>query len=155
MTKYRELINAAALKYKLDPRLVAAIILQESSGRPDVSRWEPGFYKRYIEGRELDGFVPDKENDTKERQNRATSWGLMQIMGQVAREFGYWGRDLAAGLCDPATNINLGCKIFARYLAKNNGDIVKALLRYNGGGNPNYPKEVLAKMRSNKIGTIL
>ena len=44
---YSNEISKRAEKYGLEPSLVAAIILVESSGNPYAIRVEPGFWKRY------------------------------------------------------------------------------------------------------------
>lgn len=72
---------------------------------------------------------------------RASSFGLMQILGETAREHGY-EEDSLAGLFDVSDNITLGSKIFVHFLQKE-GDLDRALLRYNGGGDPEYPAKVL------------
>jgi len=43
-----------------------------------------------------------------ERILQRTSWGLMQIMGAVARERGF--RGWLTELCDPAVNLEWGCR---------------------------------------------
>lgn len=45
-------------------------------------------------------------------------------------------------LLDPKTNIELGCKILSGHM-KRLGSLRKALLRYNGGGDPRYPDRVM------------
>ncbi|MFW5947708.1 MAG: transglycosylase SLT domain-containing protein [Gemmatimonadota bacterium] len=72
--------------------------------------------------------------------------GLMQVM-PVHRGGWSCGRDLE----DVDTNVCLGARVFAHYLDRADGDMEKALLRYNGcvtGSNtPNchlYPSRVLA-----------
>lgn len=54
--------------------------------------------------------------------------GLMQVMPFHA---GAWGCD-GADLTDPETNICHGARILAHALARANGDLDRALLRYNG-----------------------
>jgi len=75
------------------------------------------------------------------------SWGVMQVMGQVAREFGFKEPSLTE-LCDPATGIEFGCRILAARLARSKGDVSAALLAWNGGADANYPAEVLARKRN-------
>jgi soluble lytic murein transglycosylase-like protein len=69
------------------------------------------------------------------------------VMGQVAREFGF-SADSLPELCDPATGVDLGCRILAKRMARTRGDVPAALLAWNGGSNPNYPAEVLARRRN-------
>jgi soluble lytic murein transglycosylase-like protein len=68
----------------------------------------------------------------------------MQVMGQLAREHGFTGKFLSE-LCDPATGIEYGCRVLDMKLEHNSGNMVTALLAYNGGSAPNYANEVLAK----------
>ncbi len=85
--------------------------------------------------------------DGKETEARASafSWGLMQTVGEVAREFGFAGKFLSE-LCDPGKGIDMGCKVLAHKLAVNQGNVVNALLAWNGGANPDYPAQVLARV---------
>ena len=147
------LAHEAAQAHALWPELVCALIEQESSWNRWAVRYEPAFYKRYIEPQMAQ---PGGENadhrarthraplsDTEARA-RAFSWGLMQVMGQVAREYGFSGYSLAE-LCDPATGLHVGCRVLAAKLAAAEGNVVRALLLWNGGGNRNYPDAVLAR----------
>jgi soluble lytic murein transglycosylase-like protein len=68
----------------------------------------------------------------------------MQVMGQVAREHGFSGGSLTK-LCDPATGLAVGCRVLAAKLAAAEGNVVRALLLWNGGGNRDYPEEVLTR----------
>lgn len=69
----------------------------------------------------------------------------MQVMGEVAREFGFQGRFLSE-LLQPGTGLDVGCKVLKHKLDKANGDLTKALLLWNGGGREKYPAEVLARV---------
>ncbi|MGA8268053.1 MAG: lytic transglycosylase domain-containing protein, partial [Candidatus Acidiferrales bacterium] len=82
-----------------------------------------------------------------EAYSRAISWGLMQVMGQTARERGFAGKFLSE-LCDPATGLDAGCDLFAHKLAIVEGKIERALALWNGGANPEYPTQVLARVAS-------
>lgn len=120
----------------LDPALVLAIIEQESGFIQWAVRYEPDFLEKY---------VPENLSVT-ERHMRTTSWGLMQVMGQSARECGYAGP--LAQLCEPETGIRVGCELFSRKMAKANSSIHQALLYWNGGDNLKYPDEVMARIAS-------
>lgn len=136
MTKanLQQIAVAAAHNHGLDPALVCAICHHESDNwKPWAIRFEPGFYRRYTQ--------PMALSDTEEH-SRAISYGLMQVMGQVAREFGFEGEFLTE-LCDPLTNLEYGCRKLAREMDKASGNIRQALLGYNGGGNLAYPDLVL------------
>lgn len=128
------LAKQIAVEYGLPPEMVCAVCEQESSWNPTAWRYEPAFYDRYIAP--MTGLSPT------EMHGRAFSFGLMQIMGEVARELGYVG-DLLE-LAAPETAIEYGCK---KLLQCVNATTSKsdALERYNGGGNPNYASQVLAR----------
>lgn len=137
MTK-EELINTArlvALNMAMDPALVCSVCATESSWNPNATRYEPGFFRRYISS--MKGLTED------EMGKRATSFGLLQIMGQVARELGFDGKDLIE-LLDPMTGLTYGCRKLKRCLEAENGNVPAALLKYNGGGNAHYPDAVLS-----------
>src|SRR5580692_9066457 len=93
------LARTAAEKHMLDPALVCAVVEQESGWDTHAIRYEPGFRTRYVAPLAL----PPSEEIA-----RSISWGLMQLMGQVAREHGFTGKFLSA-LCDPAVGLDLGC----------------------------------------------
>ncbi len=126
-----------AAQYSLDPALVCAVVEQESypPWNPWSVRAEPAFDQRYVK--------PLHKTPTEEWA-RSMSWGLMQVMGEVARELGYTG-DLPA-LCDPFTGLEWGCVQLRRKFDAAGGDATKALLAWNGGGNPNYAAEVMARV---------
>jgi soluble lytic murein transglycosylase-like protein len=137
-----ELARHIAATHGIEPSLVCAVIEQESAWNPWAVRYEPGFLSRYVAPLYTAGKLSATEAYT-----RAMSWGLMQVMGQVAREFGFQEASLAE-LCDPVTGIEFGCKILSTRLARSKGDIPGALLAWNGGSNANYPAEVLARLRN-------
>lgn len=126
---------STALNYGIDPALVCAVCDHESGGwNPWAIRYEPAFYDRYIESM--------KGISQTEKTARAFSYGLMQVMGQVARELGFGGKYLTE-LCDPLNNLNVGCKKLKRCLDAADGNVTEALLKYNGGANLAYPGLVL------------
>jgi len=102
-------IDLAAATHKLPAGLVRAVIQVESGGDTFAIRFEPGFLKRYVPN---DVMCYGASLET-ERNARATSWGLMQVMGQVARELGCRDPFLSV-LCDPATGIRYGCLLLAK-----------------------------------------
>ena len=129
------LAQGIAQNLHLDPTLVAAIIEQESAWDTWAIRYEPAFQKRYVE--------PLGLTNPSEIAARSISWGLMQLMGQSARELGYNGR--IAALCDPSIGVEWGCRHFQGMLGRTGGDVRVALLHWNGGGRPAYVDEVLAR----------
>ncbi len=130
------LARTAASKHALDPALVCAVVEQESSWDAHAIRYEPGFRTRYVAPLGL---------PLTEEVARSISWGLMQVMGQVAREHGFEGKFLCA-LCDPATGLEIGCAVLSVKIATADGNIPRALVLWNGGANSNYAAEVLARV---------
>src|SRR5437016_1759983 len=86
------LAHEAARAHSLWPELVCAVIEQESSWDPWALRYEPAFYARYVEPQLYRGMIRQET----EARARAFSWGLMQVMGQVAREHGFARSAMAA-----------------------------------------------------------
>ena len=137
-----DLARRIAAAHGIEPALVCAVIEQESAWNSWAVRYEPGFLSRYV----APLYTAGKFSAT-EAYTRSMSWGLMQVMGQVARENGFKVSSLAE-LCDPVTGIDIGCKVLAARLARSKGDVPAALLAWNGGANANYPAEVLARTRN-------
>jgi soluble lytic murein transglycosylase-like protein len=130
------LARTAASDHTLDATLVCAVIEQESAWDAHAIRYEPGFRTRYVAPLGL----PPTEGIA-----RSISWGLMQVMGQVAREHGFTGKFLSA-LCDPVAGLAIGCAVLAAKIASAANDPARALQLWNGGANPNYAAEVLARV---------
>jgi len=134
------LVRDAANRYELWSEIVCAVIEQESAWDPWALRYEPAFYQRYVQPQVSRGSI----NNETEARARAFSWGLMQVMGQVAREHGFAARSLTE-LCEPATGLDVGCRVLTAKLAAAKGNMVRALLLWNGGGNRDYPAAVMAR----------
>jgi soluble lytic murein transglycosylase-like protein len=131
------LARAAAAQHSLAPSLVCAVIEQESAWVVHAIRYEPAFRARYVAPL---GLTPTEEIA------RSISWGLMQVMGQVAREHGFGGKFLSA-LCDPAAGLDIGCAVLAAKLAAAAGNVSRGLELWNGGANPAYASEVIARLK--------
>lgn len=142
------IINAAKLT-GISPQLLCAVIHQESGGNSFAVRYEPAFLKKYLETKtrkNIGGYVPSRCSWETEVHCRSTSYGLTQIMGQVARERGFEGEFLTE-LLDPVTNLKWGSE-FLQMLLHKYETTEKALLRWNGGGDPDYAKKVLGHIES-------
>ena len=157
-----ELCKVYAPPHDLDPVLVLAVCQQESSFLHDASRLEQGFYRRYT--------MPDTLSTTTEVL-LACSYGLMQTMGQILREHGFFQfykdyhnkvhadqikdplgevpvpKALNAYMVRPPWQVEWGCLHLKKKMDTAKGDVRRGLLLYNGGGNPLYPDEVLKKFR--------
>jgi soluble lytic murein transglycosylase-like protein len=129
------LAHRAADAHALWPELVCAIVEQESAWDPWALRYEPEFYEKYVAPQVARGAI----DDVTESRARAFSWGLMQVMGQVAREHGFANEPLAS-LCDPAVGLEIGCRVFAAKLAAAEVNVTRALLLWNGAGNQDLPR---------------
>jgi soluble lytic murein transglycosylase-like protein len=133
-----ELARAASIRHGLDAALVCAVIEQESAWDTNAIRYEPGFRARYVAPLQL---TPSEEIA------RSISWGLLQVMGQVAREHDFDGKFLSA-LCDPTVGIEIGCRVLAAKLSAAPGDLSRGLQLWNGGANPQYASQVMARMKA-------
>jgi soluble lytic murein transglycosylase-like protein len=69
--------------------------------------------------------------------------GLMQVMK-------FWKEEIGRpqdNLLHPSTNLRYGCTILKHYLDRENGDLRRALGRYNGSlGQRKYPNKVIDKL---------
>lgn len=129
----QQLAMNVAHKYGLDPFLVCAMCENESSWNPEAERYEPGFFHRYISSM--------KNLSEEEMRLRATSLGLMQVMGQVAREQGF--TEPLSELKKPLNSLEHGCKKLAKCWRNHFGEVKAVLLAYNGGGDLGYPDRTL------------
>lgn len=123
----REIKKAAKLR-RVEPELIAAIVSAESGGDTLANRYEAHY--RYT----LDEARFARKNrislDT-EIINQKTSWGLMQVMGGVAREHGYFGP--LVKLTNPKLGLRFGIMHFTKFIDKYD-DIPSAISAYNQGG---------------------
>lgn len=141
----KEYINVYSAKYDLDPLLVTALITIESSGNPWAIRHEPAYkwlYKPSVFAAKVGTSI------ITEKVCQQTSWGLMQIMGAVAREHGF---ELPMPiLCLPEHNLDIGCKFLKSRLDL--WGIKGGLCAYNTGTpdspiGEKYAAKVLAEYR--------
>ena len=139
MAPTTELVTLArniADAHGLDQTLACAVVEQESAWDTHAMRYEPGFRAHYV--------APLRLPATEEIA-RSISWGLMQVMGQVAREHGFTGKFLSA-LGDPKVGVAVGCEVLARKISAADNDIWRALELWNGGANPEYAAQVIARV---------
>ena len=95
-------IVAAANTHKLDPVLVAAVVLKESSANSDAFRHEPNFWNRYMK------LTPQFKGLNPRRYS--SSYGLMQPMWVVATERGFPSDLPPELLFVPETGLDYGCR---------------------------------------------
>jgi soluble lytic murein transglycosylase-like protein len=120
-------ITNAAGRFNLDRLHVAAIVMTESSGNKNAERFEVNYRWLY----KPESFTAFLSNSlAAEKRDQRTSFGYMQVMGAVCREFGYNGK-----LSDIKSNLSLhyGCMMLAKLLKKYSGNIHDATAAYNAG----------------------
>src|SRR5260370_487924 len=109
--------------------MVGAVGEQESAWNPWARRYEPLFFAKYVAS-----LYTNNKVSASEAYARGFSWGLMQVMGQVARETGFDALFLST-LCDPEQGLAIGCKVLRKKFDAMAGDTTRALLAWNGGAN--------------------
>lgn len=122
--------------YTLDEIAQAVAMVESSGGKNVKSRYEPGFQRRYLQGKQEWEKLAAKYG----WQPVSSSHGKWQIMFPTAVELGFTGSP--EQLADEATNRQYFEKKFQRDYKKT-GDLRKTFLRYNGGGDPTYPDKVM------------
>lgn len=159
-------IQTAVAAHGLELALVAAVVSKESSEDPDAWNPEPRYryfwnvrtgapFRRVTDAELADKFPPRDfpalMGDDQEWWGQQASWGLMQIMGAVARERGFKGKYLTRLCSDPALNLDLGAGHLAGLVTWANGIYAgletarrpavtrAALAAYNGGKTGNAP----------------
>jgi soluble lytic murein transglycosylase-like protein len=162
-----ELCKLAGKKHGFDPILLLAVCQQESNFNHTEMRLENGFYRKYAR--------PLKFASSTEGLF-ALSWGLMQTMGLILWEEGYFKYHFSlhdksyhefykndnmheVHVCkainyymdNPALQVDWGAKHLTTKRKATSGDINKMLLAWNGGGNKNYDDEVLEKENKLRI----
>jgi soluble lytic murein transglycosylase-like protein len=124
-----ELARGAADKHGINQDLVCAVVFVESAWNPWAVRHEPLFKYLYHPRECADRFgIPSV---TTETFLQMTSLGLMQVMGAVAREYGFdrWLTELS----DPELGLEYGCRHLKKKLEAYGGDEMAAVSAYNAG----------------------
>jgi soluble lytic murein transglycosylase-like protein len=138
---YRAEIEGAAKRYGIDPDLLEALVLTESSGLTSAYRFEPEFFKRYLAGK--------REWEGKNPRRVSASYGLCQVMWPVAVELGFIGEP--EDLFSPIVGIEYGAKKLATELAWAHGNVDQALASYNGGRRGNEKRPYRNETYVNKV----
>jgi soluble lytic murein transglycosylase-like protein len=90
------------------------------------------------------GLIQHESNFRKYAVSSAGARGYMQVMPFWVTQIGNADHDLFT----LRANLRYGCTILRYYLDRENGDLYRALGRYNGSlGRPEYPNAVLASMQ--------
>ncbi len=143
------ILHDEAVRQGVDPDLVLAIAMVESGGNP----WSLRYETKYSYFVQTESFAKALGISVEtETACQRTSWGVMQIMGGVARELRFTG--LLSQLCDPVFGVKYGVMHLASKIKKypKENDSIAA---YNGGSpvivngmyrNEDYVKKVLARL---------
>jgi soluble lytic murein transglycosylase-like protein len=147
-----EIVKAKAQEHHLDDKLLRALVLQESSGDQNAKRYEPDYKWLYFPEKCAHSLSISTDVETR---NQKTSWGLMQVMGAVAREDGFC--DHLEHLCLPEVGLEHGCILLKRLLSRDGYSVDDAVSAYNQGTrrktpggfylNQKYVNEVFQKYR--------
>jgi len=164
----QQIVGETAPRYGLPSGVVAAVVQVESGG--NIWAWNPEPKYRWfwdvrtnqpfrpVTPEELASKIPPKDfkscrpdiDRDVEWWGQQASWGLMQLMGAVARERGFT-EDFLNSLHDPAANIDVGCRHLAGYVKRYLPSYGWAgvFRAYNGGpyaavhnSNPEYPEKI-------------
>lgn len=126
-------IRKESKDFKVDYRLVAAIMNQESAGNPWAIRFEPGARSQvttdYWQIAKKNLITPDTE-----QLCQMCSFGLGQTMGHVARNMGF--SDALVRLFEPEISTHYTVLLLAQ-LAKRFGFLESVISAYNQG----YPRK--------------
>jgi len=149
--RWQPQVEAAALRWALDPWLLLAIVAQESAGESGAMRPEPAWWGRYganVIKAALASVSRSDDRWVRYPEIASASYGLCQVLYPVAAEVGVSLR-YPTDLCVPEIGLDVGARVLVRCLkhaaAAGAPDLIRgALLRYNGGSRPQYPDEVLA-----------
>lgn len=175
----REMVElVAARDYLLPTGLVLGMIEVESGGSPWAWNPEPGYRYLYdvANRRPFRALTMQERSSEKPPQDfpylagdrdqewwgQQASFGLMQVMGAVAREHGCDVPYLTA-LCDPALGLLYGCRHLSSLMSRYawNGQITAAIAAYNAGSprkvgtrfeNQHYVDRVMAAARGYGFG---
>lgn len=122
-------IYECSIEQEVPWTLVAAIVQTESAGDPLAARFEPD-YKYLFKVVE---FAKDNNiSQMTEMVMQKTSWGLVQMMGGVARELGHQGSILE--MLKPEVNLALGCKHIKRLI--NRHPVLDDMIASYNAGSP-------------------
>lgn len=131
-----ELINAVAQAEGISPTLLSAIADQESSGGRYLYAFEPSQFERRA--------AIDARYSENERRMRASSHGVMHVMGYIADEVCkvHWSE-----LYDRFTNFRCAVQVL-REKGRRVSTLRELLAAYNGSGPraDQYAQEVLARI---------
>lgn len=120
-------IEESSKAFLIDPRLVAAIIWEESKGIDKSARYEAN-YPYYCKVKEM--ALAHRISQDTEKALQRISWGAMHVMGATARSEGFQG--WLPDLCDADLGVRYGCS-YLKTLRKTFPELRDLISAYNGG----------------------
>jgi hypothetical protein len=164
--RFQTEITTMSAHHGLDPWLVMGLVSVESAFKQ--YSWNPEPRYRYfwnvrahvpfravtnteVANKFPPGDFPTVAGDSdQEWWGQQASWGLMQILGAVAREEGFAGLYLPE-LCDVTSNLEAGCAHLSKLLLWAKGDVDRALAAYNGGKGGNMAKPYHNQLYADRV----
>jgi soluble lytic murein transglycosylase-like protein len=134
MISKEDVLAAAVEKSKehgIELELILAFIEVESSFYPFAFRFEPKWRVARTDDQIRQVALHNNLSESTERIELMSSFGVMQVMGEVARELGYTGR--LTDLFDPVYGIQYGCLKLKKCLEKYPNNQDDAIAAYNAG----------------------
>jgi soluble lytic murein transglycosylase-like protein len=132
---FRNEIEHASISYSLPASLIAAVIQEESRFDQWATRAEP----RYLRSKKVRRLAARFAREHRlgptaftELVDRSRSYGLMQVMGETAREQGF-DPPFLAELYLPQNAIAHGAMLLKRLLKRYHNDTLSAISAYNQG----------------------
>ena len=122
-----KLVKDVARQFQLDPLLLTAMIIVESSSKSQVARYEPDY--RYTHN-PAKFAKPQGITIETEKRLQMFSWGCLQLMGGTARWLGYNG--FLPQLCEPQIGLYWGSR-YMRHLMDKYSEPEDAIAAYNAG----------------------
>lgn len=168
MERFMEVIRAHAERNMIEPSIVYGVIMQESSGNQHAYNPEPKYRYlwdvnknrpfRRLTSKEIISETPPHDFPTlagdrdQEWWAQQASWGLMQCMGAVLREYGYADPFIPAIVCDVGKQIEIGARHLGRQIKRHG--LHGGISAYNAGSptraNEHYVQRVLKFARLEK-----
>jgi hypothetical protein len=135
MVPYRAELIRAAHKHNVPASLLAAFCQEESAFNPWAERTEPTYLaNKTVKASAKKWALNHKGLPTAQTElgDRSKSMGLMQPMGELAREQGFDSEYLSA-LFEPFNSIDQGAILLKKLLARYGKDTLSAISAYNQG----------------------
>jgi soluble lytic murein transglycosylase-like protein len=132
---FEGLIQEESKLHHVPATLIAAVIQEESRFDAWAERVEVGYTRNpriKHEARRWAAAHGNTPSVATELADRSRSMGLMQVMGEVAREQQFDARYLS-GLFEPANSINQGATLLRKLLDRYPKDTLAAISAYNQG----------------------